>query len=82
MRTALETMLQPLMQAEATAHVGADRHEGSEGRTTRRKGPRPKVVTTASDDSLIAEQHATNYTARVDLRPGSAPVLDPVVDPA
>jgi putative transposase len=53
MRSALETMLQALIEAEATAHIGAERHERSDARTTQRNGHRDKLVTTASGDVTV-----------------------------
>lgn len=53
MRTALQSMLQLLVEAEATAVIGAERHVRSEARTTQRNGHRDKVVTTASGDVTV-----------------------------
>ena len=53
MRKLLETMLQSLVDAQATAHIGAEPHERSESRTTQRNGSRPKTVTTASGDVTV-----------------------------
>jgi putative transposase len=53
MRKLLETMLQSLVDAQATAHIGAEPHERSDTRTTQRNGSRPKTVTTASGDVTI-----------------------------
>jgi putative transposase len=53
MRKLLETMLQSLVDAQATAHIGAEPHERSDARTTQRNGSRPKTVTTASGDVTI-----------------------------
>ncbi|MGJ7442996.1 IS256 family transposase, partial [Aquipuribacter sp. MA13-6] len=53
MRTALQSMLQLLVEAEATATIGAAPHERSEARTTQRNGHRDKVVTTASGDVTV-----------------------------
>jgi putative transposase len=53
MRSALETMLQALVEAEATAHIGAAPHERSEARTTQRNGHRPKLVTTTAGDVTV-----------------------------
>ena len=46
MRTMLATMLQALIDAEATEKIGAGRYERSEDRTTSRNGTRDKTVTT------------------------------------
>jgi hypothetical protein len=53
MRKLLEAMLQSLVDAQATAHIGAEPHERSDARTTQRNGHRPKTVTTASGDVTI-----------------------------
>ncbi len=53
MRKLLETMLQSLVDAQATAHIGAAPHERNDARTTQRNGSRPKTVTTASGDVTI-----------------------------
>ena len=53
MRTALQSMLQLLVEAEATAVIGAAPHERGEARTTQRNGHRPKTVTTASGDVTV-----------------------------
>jgi putative transposase len=53
MRKLLETMLQSLVDAQATAHIGAEPHERTDARTTQRNGSRPKTVTTASGDVTI-----------------------------
>ena len=53
MRTALQSMLQLLVEAEATATIGAGPHERSEARTAQRNGHRPKTVTTASGDVTV-----------------------------
>ena len=43
MRGMLGTMLQALVDAEATAHIGAEPHERTEARTTQRNGTRDKL---------------------------------------
>jgi putative transposase len=53
MRKLLETMLQSLVDAQASVHIGAEPHERSDARTTQRNGSRPKTVTTASGDVTI-----------------------------
>jgi putative transposase len=50
MRRLLATMLQQLIDAEATAMVGAGRYERSDTRTTQRNGSRSKLVATTSGD--------------------------------
>ena len=46
MRRLLGGMLQAVVDAEATAHIGALPHERTEARTTQRNGTREKTVTT------------------------------------
>jgi len=53
MRRLLGGMLQAVIDAEATAHIGAERHERSESRTTQRNGTRDKLVTTAAGDLTV-----------------------------
>jgi putative transposase len=53
MRRLLGTMLQALVDAEATAHIGAGLHERTEDRTTQRNGTRDKLVTTAAGDLTV-----------------------------
>src|SRR3712207_8331204 len=50
MRRLLLTMLQALIDAEATAHIGAAPHERSESRTTQRNGIRDRLVATTAGD--------------------------------
>jgi putative transposase len=53
MRRLLHTILQALVDAEATAHIGAARHERSATRTTQRNGSRDKVVSTTAGDLTV-----------------------------
>src|SRR4051794_22540367 len=53
MRRLLHTMLQALIDAEATAQIGAARHERTEARTTRRNGTREKLVATTAGDLTV-----------------------------
>jgi putative transposase len=53
MRKMLTTMLQALIEAEATAHIGAAPHERTDSRTTQRNGTRDKLVTTAAGDLTV-----------------------------
>jgi len=46
-------MLKLLVEAEATATIGAAPHERSEARTTQRNGHRDKTVTTATGDLTV-----------------------------
>jgi transposase-like protein len=49
-RTSLEWILQALIEAEATAVIGARPHERTESRTTQRNGHRPRLFSTAAGD--------------------------------
>ena len=53
MRRLLGGMLQAVVDAEATAHIGAGVHERNEARTTQRNGTRDKLVTTAAGDLTV-----------------------------
>jgi len=53
MRRLLGTMLQALVDAEATAFIGAEPHERTETRTTQRNGSREKMVTTGVGDLTV-----------------------------
>jgi len=53
MRRLLGGMLQAVVDAEATAHIGAGLHERSDARTTQRNGTRDKLVTTAAGDLRV-----------------------------
>jgi putative transposase len=46
-RASLEWVLQQLIEAEATAVIGARPHERTDARTAQRNGHRPKLVSTA-----------------------------------
>lgn len=50
MRLATETLYQELIDAEATAFIGAGRFERSAERTTQRNGTRPRTWTTKTGD--------------------------------
>ena len=53
MRRLLGGMLQAVVDAEATARIGAGLHERTEDRTTQRNGTRDKLVTTAAGDLTV-----------------------------
>jgi putative transposase len=53
MRTLLHTILQALVDAEATGHLGAGMHEQNDTRTTQRNGTRTKVVSATSGDLSV-----------------------------
>ncbi len=49
-RSSLTWILQELIETEATAQIGAGRHERTESRTAQRNGHRPRLVSTAAGD--------------------------------
>ena len=49
-RSAVEVMLQELIEAEATALIGAERHERTDARTVQRNGHRPRTFSTTAGD--------------------------------
>jgi putative transposase len=53
MRRLLLTMLQAVIDAEATAHIGAGPHERTDTRTTQRNGTRDKLVATTAGDLRV-----------------------------
>ena len=53
-RSSLEWVLQQLIEAEATAVIGARPHERTESRVAQRNGHRPKLVSTAAGDVEVA----------------------------
>jgi putative transposase len=53
MRRLLHTVLQALIDAEATAHIGAAPHERTDTRTTQRNGTREKLVATTAGDLTV-----------------------------
>jgi len=53
MRRLLGTIMQELVDAEATDHIGAGPHERSEARTTQRNGTRDKTITTTAGDLTV-----------------------------
>jgi len=53
MRRLLGTIMQELVDAEATAHIGAGPHERCQARTTQRNGTRDKMVTTTAGDLTV-----------------------------
>jgi transposase-like protein len=52
-RTSLEWVLQQLIEAEATAFIGAGPHERTETRTTQRNGHRPRLLSTKAGDLAL-----------------------------
>jgi len=53
-RSAVQVMLQELIEAEATALIGAERHERIDARTVQRNGHRPRTLTTTAGDLELA----------------------------
>lgn len=53
-RSAVQVMLQELIEAEATALIGAQPHERTEARTVQRNGHRPRTLSTAAGDLELA----------------------------
>ncbi|MBV9412862.1 MAG: IS256 family transposase [Acidimicrobiia bacterium] len=53
-RTSLEWILQELIEAEAAAVIGAERHERSATRTNLRNGHRPRLLSTPAGDVELA----------------------------
>jgi transposase-like protein len=53
-RSSLQWILQQLIEAEATAVIGASPHERTETRTAQRNGHRPKLISTAAGDVELA----------------------------
>jgi putative transposase len=49
-RQALQVMLQQLIDAEATAFIGAEPHQRTDERTNLRNGTRSKTITTTAGD--------------------------------
>ncbi len=56
MRWLLGGMLQAVVDAEATEHIGAGLHQRSTERTTHHNGTRDKTVTTAAGDLTVNPQ--------------------------
>jgi putative transposase len=49
-RRSVEAVFQALIEAEATARIGAEPHHRTEARTAQRNGYRDRLVTTAAGD--------------------------------
>jgi hypothetical protein len=72
MRKLLETMLQSLVDAQATAHIGAEPHERSDARTTQRNGHRPKTVRTVSAAIVAPDSPPESVVTPPRLEPSPA----------
>jgi transposase-like protein len=64
MRRLLATILQPLVDAEASAFIGAEPHERSETRTNLRSGTRDKLLATATGDITVKIPKVRSGTVR------------------
>jgi len=53
-RTSVEMVLQALIDAEATAFIGAEPHERTDTRTNQRNGSRPRLLATKAGDVNLA----------------------------
>lgn len=53
-RTSVEAVLQALIDAEATAFIGAEPHERTDTRTNQRNGSRPRLLATKAGDVNLA----------------------------
>ena len=53
-RSAVQVMMQELIEAEATAVIGAERHERTDTRTVQRNGHRPRTLSTTAGDLELA----------------------------
>ncbi len=73
-RTALQVILQQLIEAEATSVIGAGPYERTDSRTTQRNGHRDRVLTTAAGDVELAipKFSSTNHRSPVACRAGLA----------
>ena len=52
-RRLVQFMFQELIDVEATEQIGAERHERSLTRTTRRNGSRPRTLSTKAGDLAV-----------------------------
>ena len=70
-RTATETLYQQLIEAEATAFIGAAPFERSSDRTTQRNGSRPRTLTTTAGDlnlKIPKLRHGSFFPALLERR--------------
>jgi putative transposase len=66
MRRLLHTMLQALIDAEATAQIGAAPHERTDTRTTQRNGSRDKLVAALGVESGNSKSEVSRICAGLD----------------
>ena len=75
-RHALQVMLQQLIDAEATAFIGAEPHQRTDARTNLRNGTRSKTITTAAGDldlSITKLRQGTFFPSPVGATPPHRP---------
>ena len=92
-RRSLEAVLQALVDAEATARIGAEPHQRTETRTTQRNGYRDRLVTTAAGDvelrvpkvrvgsffpSLLEPRRRVDRALWAAIASGSTPFTSPI----
>jgi Transposase, Mutator family len=77
MRRLLGGMLQAVVDAEATAHIGAEMHERSDTRTTQRNGTRDKLLTTAAGDLTVKIRYTSAPPYRLRGRASAAAAPSP-----
>ena len=75
MRTLLHTILQALVDAEATGHIEAGMHEQNDTRTTQRNGTRTNVVSATSGDLSVRSPRPQDSRHGVIIRECSGRVL-------
>ena len=68
-RESVRTVLQELIEAEATEVIGAGRYERTDTRVTDRNGSRPRLLTTKAGDVALCDPEAAG---RVVLPVGAA----------
>jgi hypothetical protein len=70
-RTRIEWVLQQLIEAEATAVIGAAPHERTAERSNQRNGHRPRLLSTAAGDveSKTCDLRAMSPASQVRARP-------------
>lgn len=67
-----QSALLDLIEAEATALIGAERHERTDARTVQRNGHRPRTLSTTTGGSVSATQHLDAVTLPEPAAPGVA----------
>jgi putative transposase len=72
------TMLQALVDAEATARIGAGPHERTDARITQRNGTREKIVSTTSGDLTVKIPKTRTGSFFTRMLTGCAPAVNTV----